>query len=100
MMQPLVGTARRSRFLCVSRMSNTYPSSGRSTVLQPTLRFRGGLALVSMTAFLVCTAPAAAQDVGRMDQIVQAAVAADEFTGSVLVARDGEVLFERGYGFA
>ncbi len=35
-----------------------------------------------------------------MDQVVQASLAADEFSGSVLVARDGEVLLDRGYGFA
>ncbi|MDQ3126178.1 MAG: serine hydrolase, partial [Pseudomonadota bacterium] len=40
------------------------------------------------------------QDVGRMDEVVRASFEAEEFTGSVLVARDGEVLLDRGYGFA
>ena len=35
-----------------------------------------------------------------MDQVVRASVEAEEFSGSVLVARDGEVLLDRGYGFA
>ena len=35
-----------------------------------------------------------------MDEVVRASFEADEFTGAVLVARDGEVLLDRGYGFA
>lgn len=35
-----------------------------------------------------------------MDQVVRASVEAEAFSGSVLVARDGEVLLDRGYGFA
>ena len=40
------------------------------------------------------------QDVARMDQIVQSYVTNNHFTGSVLVARDAQVLFSKGYGFA
>ena len=58
------------------------------------------LALASLTALVLSGAPALAQDVGRMDQVVRASVEAEEFSGSVLVARDGEVLLDRGYGFA
>jgi len=36
----------------------------------------------------------------RMDQIVQARVASEQFSGAVLVARDGQVLLDRGYGQA
>ena len=36
----------------------------------------------------------------RMDQIVQAHVAGEQFSGAVLVARDGQVLLDRGYGLA
>ncbi|MFN3667815.1 MAG: serine hydrolase [Brevundimonas sp.] len=53
-----------------------------------------------MTTLLLSAAPALAQDVARMEQVVQASVAAEEFSGSVLVARDGEVLLDRGYGLA
>jgi len=35
-----------------------------------------------------------------MDQIVHASAQADEFSGTVLVARDGQILLDRGYGFA
>ena len=41
-----------------------------------------------------------AQDAARMDQIVQSFVTNHEFMGSVLVARDTQVLFSKGYGFA
>ncbi|MDI6624064.1 MAG: serine hydrolase [Brevundimonas sp.] len=58
------------------------------------------LALVSLTALALSAAPALAQDPERMDEVVRASVEAEEFSGSVLVARDGEVLLDRGYGFA
>jgi len=60
----------------------------------------GRLALTGLTALLLSVAPALAQDVARMDQVVRASVEVEEFSGSVLVARDGEVLLDRGYGFA
>jgi CubicO group peptidase (beta-lactamase class C family) len=41
-----------------------------------------------------------AQDAGRMDQIVQSYAADRKFMGTALVARDGQVLFSKGYGFA
>jgi CubicO group peptidase (beta-lactamase class C family) len=41
-----------------------------------------------------------AQDAGRMDQIVQSYAANRKFMGTVLVARDGQVIFSKGYGFA
>jgi CubicO group peptidase (beta-lactamase class C family) len=53
-----------------------------------------------LAALLVVASPAAAQDVARMQQVVQASVDQGEFTGSVLVARDGEVLLDQGYGLA
>src|ERR1039458_5666061 len=43
---------------------------------------------------------ARAQDVSRMDQIVQSYVSANTLTGTVLVARGGDVLFSKGYGMA
>lgn len=58
------------------------------------------LACLGLTALVISAAPAAAQDTARMDQIARAAAEADEFSGSVLVARDGEIVFDRGYGFA
>jgi len=35
-----------------------------------------------------------------MDQVIRASADADQFSGAVLVARDGEVLLDQGYGFA
>lgn len=45
-------------------------------------------------------AVALAQDVSRMDQVVQSFASNKTFMGSVLVARGNEVLLSRGYGFA
>src|SRR5690606_19729271 len=57
-------------------------------------------ALVAISALALCAGHAAAQDVNRMDQVVRASADADEFSGAVLVARDGEILLDQGYGFA
>jgi CubicO group peptidase (beta-lactamase class C family) len=57
-------------------------------------------AIIAAVALAVSAAPALAQDPARMDQVVRAAVDSGEFSGSVLVARGGEVLFDRGYGLA
>jgi CubicO group peptidase (beta-lactamase class C family) len=74
-------------------MSNPVPSIDRP---------RGGarVVLAGLTALVLFATPALAQDVERMGQVVRAAVDAEEFSGSVLVARDGEILLDRGYGFA
>src|SRR6266478_3662313 len=49
---------------------------------------------------LLLAAAGLAQDVSRMDQVVQPYVADKKFMGSVLVARDGDVLLSKGYGSA
>src|SRR5215472_17310430 len=55
---------------------------------------------------IVITAVCFAQDkpqpdqVARMEQIIQSYVADHKFMGSVLVARDGKTLLDKGYGFA
>jgi hypothetical protein len=41
-----------------------------------------------------------AQDVARMNQIVQSYVADHKLMGTVLVARGSQVLFSKGYGSA
>lgn len=63
---------------------------------RPATRFL--LAALGALAFSV--APAAAQDVARMDQVIRASSEADAFSGSVLIARDGQVLLDQGYGLA
>lgn len=55
---------------------------------------------VAVAALALGAGPAVAQDAGRMDQIVRAAAEAGDFSGAVLVARDGEILLDRGYGLA
>jgi CubicO group peptidase (beta-lactamase class C family) len=44
--------------------------------------------------------PASAQNVARMEEVIQSHVGASTFMGSVLVARDREIVLSRGYGFA
>ncbi|RZJ01046.1 MAG: serine hydrolase [Brevundimonas sp.] len=63
---------------------------------------RARFALFGLTALVLAAAaaPARAQDPARMDQVARTAADADEFSGAALVARDGEILFDRGYGFA
>ena len=41
-----------------------------------------------------------AQDTSRMDQVVQSYVDAKQFMGTVLVARDDKIIFEKAYGSA
>jgi CubicO group peptidase (beta-lactamase class C family) len=53
---------------------------------------------VVMASFLLTTCYA--QDAVRMDQVVQSYVSNKQFMGSVLVARDKDVLFSKGYGSA
>jgi CubicO group peptidase (beta-lactamase class C family) len=57
---------------------------------------------VLLLALVACLPPASAlaQDVARMDAIVHSYVDDKRFMGAVLVARDGDVLFSKGYGQA
>ncbi len=58
-----------------------------------------------------CLSPAVAQDkpqdkaqdqasLARMEQVIQAYVPSKQFMGAVLVAQDGKILLDKGYGFA
>jgi CubicO group peptidase (beta-lactamase class C family)/uncharacterized protein YneR len=49
---------------------------------------------------LLLAAAGLAQDVSRMDQVVESYVSDKKFMGTVLVARGGEVLLSKGYGSA
>ena len=49
---------------------------------------------------LLLAAAGLAQDVSRMDQVVQSYVSNKTFMGSVLVARGDQVLLSKGYGSA
>lgn len=59
-------------------------------------RFAVSLLALSFAA----ASPASAQDAGRMQQVIAADADKGEFMGAVLVARDGQVLLDRGYGSA
>lgn len=55
----------------------------------------------SIALLLVLLASAAGQDLTpKFDEYLSGLVKQNRFTGSVLVARDGKVIFSKGYGFA
>src|SRR5260370_8787118 len=56
--------------------------------------------LSRFNALLFLAVPCLAQDTARMDQVIQPYVANHQFMGSVLVARDGQVIHSKGYGSA
>jgi CubicO group peptidase (beta-lactamase class C family) len=76
--------------------------------MKPTLSFpprvhalRAAFLSVAFPAFATLGLQAAASDVAaRLDEIVQRQVAAEQFTGAVLVAKRGAPIFDRGYGLA
>ena len=59
-----------------------------------------GRVALGLAALSLSVGPALSQDVDRMDQVIRASADQDAFSGSVLVARNGEVLLDRGYGLA
>jgi CubicO group peptidase (beta-lactamase class C family) len=58
------------------------------------------LLVASALTLTLSPLPAAAQDAARMDQVIRASSDADAFSGAVLVARDGRILLDQGYGLA
>lgn len=56
--------------------------------------------LSRFNALLFLAVPCLAQDAARMDQVIQPYVANHQFMGSVLVARNGQVIYSKGYGSA
>lgn len=56
--------------------------------------------LAAVVAFVLSASSVFAQDVARMEQIVQSYVTAGTFMGTVLVARDGNVVLDKAYGMA
>lgn len=57
-------------------------------------------AAIALAAIALTPLPALAQDPARMDAVVRDDAEKGEFMGAVLVARDGDVLFDKGYGSA
>jgi CubicO group peptidase (beta-lactamase class C family) len=58
------------------------------------------LAFCLASSLLACPLSARDDLAERIDRYMQERVARDHFAGSVLVARDGQVLFQQGYGLA
>ena len=56
--------------------------------------------IIRLAALLLPATACLAQDIIRMDQIVESYASANHFMGSVLLARGSDVLFSKGYGFA
>ena len=56
--------------------------------------------VVAIAFTLGAAAGSPAQDFARMEQVVQSHVSAGTFMGTVLVARDGAIVFDKAYGMA
>jgi CubicO group peptidase (beta-lactamase class C family) len=54
----------------------------------------------SLVIAFVMSSPCLAEDVSRIDQLVQSYVPSHTFMGAVLIARGSEVVFKKGYGSA
>ncbi|WP_439472412.1 serine hydrolase [Brevundimonas sp.] len=64
------------------------------------VRLRARLGCTVAAVLALTAAPALAQDVARMEQVVRSSLDRNEFTGSVLVARGDQVLLDQGFGLA
>ena len=54
----------------------------------------------SLVAIALSASPLAAQDAARMEQVASAQAESGDFMGAALVAQDGRVVFDKGYGSA
>ena len=64
-------------------------------------RFRHVAAVALLAPLLTLTPSAqAGDDIARIDKILDKSVSRHEFMGAVLVARDGKILLNKGYGYA
>jgi CubicO group peptidase (beta-lactamase class C family) len=64
------------------------------------LLYTGCMKIRRVLPLLVLFCASTAQDIGRMEQVVQSFTHGQQFMGSVLVGRDHRVLLSKGYGFA
>jgi len=55
---------------------------------------------VAIVCLVITASSVFAQDTARMEQVMQGYVSAGTFMGTVLVARDGNVVFDKAYGMA
>ncbi len=61
----------------------------------------GASAGIFLAACLTQACPCSAQvNTARMEQVIQSYVTAKQFMGSVLVSRNGQILLDKGYGYA
>jgi CubicO group peptidase (beta-lactamase class C family) len=58
------------------------------------------LAALTLSVVLYAAVAAFAQDIARMEQVIQSHVSAGTFMGTVLVAKDGAVIVDKAYGMA
>src|SRR5262245_35580726 len=80
--------------------SSSANESTRDTLIG-TMKSLRPCAFYAIALFVALARPAAAQDLDRMEQVITSYVDYNKtFMGSVLVARDGQVLMKRGYGYA
>ena len=56
--------------------------------------------LFGLLAATALAAPAFSQDAARMDKAASAEADRNGFMGAILVAQDGKILFDKGYGSA
>jgi CubicO group peptidase (beta-lactamase class C family) len=63
-------------------------------------RISSAVATIVILAVTPVTACSAQQPSARMDQIIQYYVASNSFAGAILVAQDGKILLDKGYGDA
>jgi CubicO group peptidase (beta-lactamase class C family) len=85
-------------------MSNQ--SAGKAGILAAALLSAATLPLPGLNPIALALAPAADTSaslkaaIPKLDSHLQAQTSADKFSGAVLIAHDGKILFERGYGLA
>src|SRR5437879_1835983 len=68
-------------------------------ILRRTLMFRRIILAVVLTASCLAQEKQPSANVARMEQIIRFYVPS-KFMGTVLVAQDGKILLDKGYGFA
>ena len=61
--------------------------------------FRRIILAVALTASCIAQEKKPNENIARMEQIIQANVP-KQFMGTVLVAQDGKIVLDKGYGFA
>jgi CubicO group peptidase (beta-lactamase class C family) len=54
-----------------------------------------------VAGFLACISASSAQDdLSRMEEVIRSYVSSNQFMGAILVARNDQILLDKGYGYA